>query len=52
MKTSELNGMTVADLRAEWIKRGGAAAYWDANIATESQGIACLWYHFEYRGYR
>ena len=52
MTTSELSGMTVADLRAEWIKCGGAAAYWDANIATESQGIACLWYHFEYRCYR
>ena len=52
MKTADLKGMTVAELRSEWIKLGGAAAYWDSNIVTASQGIACLWYHFEYRGYR
>lgn len=52
MKTSEIKGMTVAELRSEWLNLGGAAAYWDANITTESQGLACLWYHFEYRGYR
>ena len=44
---------TLVELRAEWLRLGGSAAYWDSSAdkgMTVEQGKSVIWYWFFRKG--